>query len=132
MVKIIRARRLKTSSTPSPVRAEISTATGIFDLAAQWDVSSELTSLPSDARVAVNLVPVPIRLVERIDPFTSHGIDDCLLEVLDGVGGGRESSKSDWASEVKSALFPARMTDKFGEARARASMRKVGREAKEA
>lgn len=130
---MIRASRLKTSSTPSPVRAEISTATGIFDFAAQWDVSSELTSLPSEARVAVNLVPVPIRLVERIDPFTSQGIDDCLLDVLDGVGGGRElSSKSDWASEVRSALFPARMTDRFGEARARASMRKVGREAKEA
>jgi hypothetical protein len=72
-------------------------------------------------------------LVERIEPFISHGMDDCLLEVLDGVGGGRElSSKSDWASEVRSALFPARMTDRFGEARARASMRKVGREAKEA
>jgi hypothetical protein len=40
------------ASTPSPVRAEISTATGIFDLAAQWDVSSELTSLPSDARAS--------------------------------------------------------------------------------
>jgi hypothetical protein len=67
-----------------------------------------------------------------MEPFASHGRDDILLDVLDGVGGGRVlSSNSDWASDARSALFPARMTDKFGEARARASMRKVGREAKE-
>jgi hypothetical protein len=61
----------------------------------------------------------------------SKGIEDCLLDVvLDGVGGGRISSGK--SVSARSALFPASRTVRFGDARARASIRKVGRAAKEA
>ena len=72
--------------------------------------------------------------MERIELVPSKGSDDCLLEVLEGVGGGRvaSSGKSEVAASAKSALFPASRTVKLGEASARASMRKVGRAANDA
>lgn len=70
--------------------------------------------------------------MERTEPNAKA---DCLLEVLDGVGGGRVASSvvSPWSemSEVRSILFPASNTVRLGDARARASMRKVGRDANE-
>lgn len=72
--------------------------------------------------------------MERIEPLASKRKDDCLLDVLDGVNGGRvaSSGRSDVVASARSALFPARRTVKFGEDSARASMRKVGSAAKEA
>lgn len=135
-VRMIRASRLKSSSTPSPVNAETSTDTGILDLAAQRDVSSRLTSRPSGANVAVNLVPAPRLLADRTEPApNSSGNEDCLLDALDGVGGARELSSMNAAcddvSDAISDLFPASMTVRFGDARALASIRNVGRAVKE-
>lgn len=60
-----------------------------------------------------------------MDP--SHGIEETRLDTLDAVVGGGLSSSS-----ARSTLLPARMTERLGEARARASIRKVGREEKDA
>jgi hypothetical protein len=82
--------------------------------------------------------------LERCEPPASKGKDDCLLDTLDEVVGGFRVDSLEpgigicpatglgGESESKSFLFPASMTVKFGEARALASMRKVGRALNEA
>jgi hypothetical protein len=144
-VRIIRANRLKSSSTFSPDRADTSTATGTFDLDAHRDAASLVTSRPSCETVAVQFEP---RLIEppreRCEPAASKGNDDCLLDTLDDVVAGLcdvslepgigicPSDVVGGESESRSCLFPARMTVKLGEANARASMRNVGSALKEA
>lgn len=134
-VRIIRANLLKSSSTFSPDNADTSTATGILDLEAHLEASSSETSRPSGEMVAVILVPAPGLPIERRDPLESNGNGVCLLEVLDGVAGGRRGSSQyssmDAESEARSHLFPASNTVRLGEASARASIRKVGRALKD-
>lgn len=87
------------------------------------------TSRPSGATVTVVCAPNAL-LDDDNDPQAA------LLFTLDGVGIGSsniDGSGSYCASESsKSFLFPARMTVSCGEARARASFRKVGRALKDA
>lgn len=134
---MMRASRVNSSSILSPERAETSTATGMFDLDAHRDASSGETSRPSGATVAVILVPALGLLIDRNDPPPeSNGNGDCLLDVLEGVPGGScvsllpqewMSPFEDPSSESRSVLFPASNTVKFGDARARASIRNVGK-----
>lgn len=130
-VSMIRASRWNNSSIPSPARAEISTEAGIFDLAAQREVSSGLTSRPRGADVAVILVPGPKWLKDRIEPLPDSSVKEgCLLQVLEGVDGFNPSSLGSICgrkSAQRSVLFPASRTVRLGEARARASIKKVGR-----
>lgn len=135
-VRMIRASRLNNSSTFCPDKAETSTATGIFDFVAQSNASLALTSRSRGAIVAVILVPMLGPVVERTEPPPeSHGKDDCLLEVLKGVRGGlwilSRELPSRTGSSIKSVLFPAKITVRLGDAKARASMRNVGRAVKE-
>lgn len=71
-------------------------------------------------------------------PFAleSVGKRDCRLDLLErlerlGVGSSGTCCPSGPASEARSDLLPARTTVRLGEARARASLRKVGRALKE-
>lgn len=128
-VRIIRARRENSSSTLSPERAETSTETGTEASEAQREATSEVTSRPSGATVTVFCVPNP-----PLDEFNEP--QAALLLTLEGVGIGSskiDGSGSYWASESsRSVLFPARITVSCGEAKARASLRKVGRALKDA
>jgi hypothetical protein len=136
---------LKSSSTFSPDRADTSTVTGTFDFDAHLDAASFVTSRPSCAVVAVQFEPMLIEpSLERCEPPASKGKDDCLLDTLDDVVGGLcdvslapgmgicPADVPGGESKPRSVLFPANMTVKFGEANARASIRKVGRASKEA
>jgi hypothetical protein len=129
----------------SPDKADTSTATGTFDFDAHRDAASKVTSRPSCDVVAVQFDPMLMESPpERCEPPASKGKDDCLLDTLDDVVGGLRVDSLEpgigicpaavlgGESESKSFLFPARMTVKFGEARALASMRKVGRALNEA
>jgi hypothetical protein len=73
--------------------------------------------------------PRPIPLLELTDPPASKGNEELLLLMLEGVAGGIEASIKDGAPFAKSALLPTSRSVKFGDARARASFMKVGREA---
>jgi hypothetical protein len=66
--------------------------------------------------------------LELTEPPASNGNPELLLLTLDGVGGGRETSINDCVPFAKSALLPTRRTVRFGDARARASFRKVGKD----
>jgi len=124
-VKIILAKRLNTSSTFSPDRAETSTETGMLAEDAHRDASSAETSRPSGATVALSCAPRPKPVVDVTEPY---GMDELLT--LDEVVGGKELSIKEPLLFAKSALFPTRRTVRFGEARARASFMKVGRPVK--
>lgn len=65
-----------------------------------------------------SLAPGPTESSEKVD---------CLLDAL--LAGAEALGRS---SDVKSNLLPARRSVRFGEARARASLRKVGRALNEA
>lgn len=58
-VRIMRARRPNTSSTPSPLKALTSIVTGTLTLLAQRLASVADTSRPSGAMVALSWVPRP-------------------------------------------------------------------------
>lgn len=118
LVNIILAKRLKTSSTFSPDRAETSTETGMLTVDAHFDASSLETSRPSGATVALSWEPKPILLADGTEPPR-----------LEGVPPGRELSINDPELFARSALFPTSKTVRFGEARARASFMKLGRPA---
>ena len=128
-VKIILARRLKTSSTFSPDNAETSTETGMLAVEAHFADSSAETSLPSGATVALSCEPSPIAAVEveatELPPL--KGRDEPLLLTLEGVVGGMEASIKEPLPLARSALLPTRSTVRFGDARARASLRNAGR-----
>jgi hypothetical protein len=65
--------------------------------------------------------------VELTDPPALKGNEELLT--LEGVAGGKEVSIREF-SFARSALLPTRRTVRFGEARARASLMKVGRPVK--
>lgn len=66
----------------------------------------------------LSLVPAPIESSENVD---------CLLDALLA-----DAEALDRDSDVRSSLLPARRSVRLGEAKARASLRKVGRALKEA
>jgi len=67
-------------------------------------------------------------LLELTDAPASDGNAEPLLLILEGVAGGIEVSINDCDSFARSALLPTSSTVRFGDARARASFMKVGRE----
>ena len=135
------ASLVNTSSTLSPESAETSTDTGTLEDEAHRDASSVDTSLPSVDTVAEFLAPRPVPAVEPTDPPEVKGnceVFEVLLLTLelDGVGGGigasiRDALAEAVPSEERSTLFPTSKTDNCGEAKARASLRKVGRALKD-
>lgn len=95
---------------------------------AHFDASSAETSRPSGAIVALSCEPSPIPVVDELtEPPELKGKEALLT--LEGVAGGKEASTREF-SFARSALFPTRRTVRFGEARARASLMKVGRPVK--
>jgi hypothetical protein len=66
--------------------------------------------------------------LELTDAPASNGNTELLLLALEEVGGGREVSINDCVPFARSALFPTSSSVKFGDARARASFKKVGRD----
>jgi hypothetical protein len=114
----------------SPERAETSTETGMFDEDAHFEASSVLTSLPSGAIVALSCDPRPMPLFELTELPASKGKAELLLLTLDDVAGGMDASIKDGVPFARSCLLPTNRSVKFGDARARASFRKVGREVK--
>lgn len=100
-----------------------------------------MTSRPSAEWVAVCFEPNPYPRDEWLEsnlrpgprPPESLGSADCLLDVLDGVAEGR-SGTCPFArvSDERSDLLPARRSVRLGDAKARASLRKVGSASKEA
>lgn len=68
-------------------------------------------------------------VLEGTELDAAKGKEEPLLLMLEGVAGGREVSTRVF-SFARSALLPTRMTVRFGEARARASLMKVGRAVK--
>jgi hypothetical protein len=61
--------------------------------------------------------------VEATELPPLKGKDEPLLLTLDGVVGGMEASIKEPLPLARSALLPTRRTVRFGEARARASLR---------
>lgn len=131
MVKIILANLEKASSTLSPDSADTSIDTGMPLIEAQCAASSADTSRPSGAIVAVFRAPNDMDFEEFIDPREVFGR---LAKEVDGVSMGLSRSDGSGVSKlssVKSALLPTSTVIRFGEARARASFKNVGREWKE-
>lgn len=100
---------------------------------AHLEASSSLTSLPS-ATVARSCVPRPRPSglfeveVEETEEGPLKGKDEeVLLDILDGVVGGTEVSMR-FAFSQASTLFPTSSRVRSGDARARASFMKEGRE----
>lgn len=105
--------------------------TGMPLFEAQCATSSADTSRPSGAIVAVFRAPSDIDLEEFIEPRDVFGR---LVKEVEGVTIGlsrSEGSGVSKSSSVRSDLLPTSTVIRFGEARARASFRNVGREWKE-
>jgi hypothetical protein len=128
-VNIILANLLNTSSTFSPERAETSTDTGTLADEAHLAASSAETSRPSGAIVALSCEPNPMAAVDveatELPPL--KGKEELLLLTLEGVVGGIEASIREPLPLARSALLPTRRVVRFGDARARASLRNAGR-----
>jgi hypothetical protein len=71
-------------------------------------------------------------VVAFTEPPAAKGKDELLLLTLLGVAGGKEEEATSIRVPLsaRSTLLPARRSVRFGEARARASLRKEEREAK--
>jgi hypothetical protein len=65
--------------------------------------------------------------VELTEPPPLKGKDELLLLTLDGAVGGMDVSIRGLLPFARSALLPTSRTVRFGDARARASLRKAGR-----
>jgi len=83
--------------------------------------------------VALSCDPKPREVdADVTDPPALKGNEEPLLLTLEGVFGGKDVETSIKGSFpfARSALLPTRRTVRFGDARARASFRKVGSWAK--
>ena len=110
---------------------------------AQLEASDVLTSRPSGATVALNWLPRPrlelvfvfgfvlLLVLPRLDGArpVAKGNEELLLETLDGVVGGTDDVSINVPLSARSTLLPTSMRVRFGDARARASFIKEGREA---
>ena len=167
------ASRANRSSTPSPLKADTSTATGIEAVLAQVEACAEGSARPSGARVRVWRAPMPVRSEggDLRRPFgVAVAVEEFVFVVVvvvavsdeayeEGKSPGTPASLAALSprprprplplyissassspscasrtldSSATSTLFPARMTVKFGLARARASCKNVGSASNEA
>jgi hypothetical protein len=76
-------------------------------------------------------VPRPIPVLEPTEPPESNRNAELLLLVLEGVGGGIEVSINDAVPFARSSLLPISRNVQSGDASARASFRKVGKDVKD-
>lgn len=114
----MRAIRAKTSSTFSPLSADVSMLTGIPDKLAQRAASCAGTARAGSGGSSIISSSQALAVLSK----SSKLVPRLLLAELGGGGFG--------ATE-RSHLFPTRTRVRFGEARARASARKVGSEVNE-
>lgn len=106
----------KTSSTFSPDRADVSIVTGIF-----W----------SDAQRAASFVVTALSTVSTGGRLSSSGMGEKIEFDVDDDDGMSMSWGCAFSGGVdKSDLLPTSSSVKFGEARARASVKNVGRDVK--